>query len=371
MKVKWTDEEIKLLKECYPSKDKEYIINLLNRSWKSITRKAENLKLRRNVSNLKYEEENNILIKYYPIMSNKELINTYFEHMSINTLKTRARKLELVKSKNYKRKCMQKVTRVNSWTKEDDEYLINNYSNKTKEEIMSNINNRTWESIKARGQKLGLKRDLHPWSEEEIELLKKYYPIMRNSEVHEKYLNNRSVCNIDTKAKSIGLEKDKDYLKSMKLENLIKINSKNYKKYSTKPQRIVNDILNKLNIEYENEYNCRFYLVDNYIIKYNLMIEVQGDYFHCNPNFNFSYGKMSKSSILRKDSAKHTYIKNKYGIEVLYLWEHDIIKNKILCEELIKEYINNNGKLKNYHSFNYYFDGKNINLNNEIIDFNY
>jgi hypothetical protein len=37
----------------------------------------------------------------------------------------------------------------------------------------------------------------------------------------------------------------------------------------------------------------------------------------------------------------------------LYLWETDINKNPKLCEKLILQYINNNGFLENYHSFNW------------------
>ena len=56
---------------------------------------------------------------------------------------------------------------------------------------------------------------------------------------------------------------------------------------------------------------------------------------------------------MAKDKRKHTFIKNKYGIEVLYLWETDVNENLELCKELIKLYIKNNGILENYHSFNY------------------
>ena len=91
------------------------------------------------------------------------------------------------------------------------------------------------------------------------------------------------------------------------------------------------------------------------------MIEVQGDFWHCSPLLS---GKSNTSGIKRnliKDKRKHTYIKNKYGIEVLYLWEKDINENFKLCKKLIELYIKNNGKLGNYHSFNY-----ELNDNNEL-----
>jgi len=52
----------------------------------------------------------------------------------------------------------------------------------------------------------------------------------------------------------------------------------------TKPQIIINELLDKLNIKNQNEYNCKYYAIDNYLIDNNLMIEVMGDYWHGNPH---------------------------------------------------------------------------------------
>ena len=136
----------------------------------------------------------------------------------------------------------------------------------------------------------------------------------------------------------------------------------------TKPQRIINDLLKKLNISFVNEYNCRYYAIDNYLDGQNLMIEIMGDYWHGNPN---KYDKNSLTEVQSKrvsrDKAKHTYISNHYNIEILYLWEDDIYKRLDLCENLILLYIKKNGVLDNYHSFNYNMENGVIELNNDII----
>lgn len=125
---------------------------------------------------------------------------------------------------------------------------------------------------------------------------------------------------------------------------------------NTKPQKIVDMLLDNMDIKYEREYNITYYSIDNYLVHSNLMIEVQGDYWHGNPNkFKNSLTK-SQYERISKDKAKHTYIKKIFGIEVLYLWENDISNNLELCEKLIDLYIKTNGKLENYHSFNYYID---------------
>lgn len=136
----------------------------------------------------------------------------------------------------------------------------------------------------------------------------------------------------------------------------------------TKPQRIINSILDDLGIEYVNEKLFEFYSVDNFLPKQNLVIEVMGDFWHCNPT-KYSSGNsydIHKKRIPR-DKAKSTYFKNRYGIKILYLWETDIYNNAELCRILIREYINNDGNLSNYHSFNYHLEDSNLVLNQNIV----
>lgn len=138
-------------------------------------------------------------------------------------------------------------------------------------------------------------------------------------------------------------------------------------KINSKPQQILDTMLSELNFEYIREYCVKYYAVDNYLMQYNLMIEVQGDYWHCSPiKFTNKICSLQFDKI-SKDKAKHTYIKNHYNIEILYLWEADINNRPYLCEKLIKEYIDNNGKLSNYHSFNYSIVDEKLCLNENII----
>lgn len=135
----------------------------------------------------------------------------------------------------------------------------------------------------------------------------------------------------------------------------------------TIPQKIVNNILNEIGVNYVREQVFEFYSVDNYLLDFNLIIEVQGDYWHTNPLKFMSNLTEIQYNRIGKDKSKHSYFKNQYNIEILYLWETDILKNKELCAELIKEYINSNGVLHNYHSFNYYIDNNKLLLNNDIV----
>ena len=130
----------------------------------------------------------------------------------------------------------------------------------------------------------------------------------------------------------------------------------------TKPHLKTNKILDKLNITYTNEYNCKYHSLDIFLDEYNLGIEVMGDYWHGSP---IKYKKEKLSNIqlkgIKQDKSKHTYIKKYRGFEILYLWEDDIKNNTKVCEELIKFYIKNKGIIKDYNSFNYY-----VNDNEEL-----
>lgn len=138
---------------------------------------------------------------------------------------------------------------------------------------------------------------------------------------------------------------------------------------NTKPQIITNQILDNLDIKYENEYDCKYYAVDNYLVDYNLMIEVMGDYWHSNPLSYENTDQLNEVQRTRitKDKAKHTYLLNNFNINVLYLWETDLYVNPELCEELIKKYIDCNGQIENYNSFNYHMEENTIALNDNII----
>lgn len=122
---------------------------------------------------------------------------------------------------------------------------------------------------------------------------------------------------------------------------------------NTKPQQITNQLLKDLHINYINEKNFKYYSADNYLTDYNLIIEVMGDFWHTNP-LKFSTIKYNKQKqVMSRDKAKHTYMLKYHNINILYLWENDLYNNKDVCRMLIQEYVNNNGNLSNYHSFNY------------------
>lgn len=140
-----------------------------------------------------------------------------------------------------------------------------------------------------------------------------------------------------------------------------------FSKINSRPQQIVDKILNEINVSYEREYITDFYSIDNYLKETGLMIEVMGDYWHCNPLKYQDKIYENQSNVIRKDHAKHTFIHNKYNVEILYLWENDIINNAVLCKNLILKYIESNGVLDNYHSFNYMLKNNKLEMLSNLI----
>ena len=183
-------------------------------------------------------------------------------------------------------------------------------------------------------------------------------------------------CYYEFKSKHYIQEKSPMFNKKFTPEQKEKIrlriaqNSARSNKRNSKIQLKINSILDELKINYEREKIFEYYAADNYLNDFNLIIEVMGDYWHGNP-IRYNENKYTLNSIqdrtIIKDKQKKSYITNKYGIKILYLWETDINKNEELCKKLIQEYINCNGVLNNYHSFNYSITESSLSLNSNII----
>lgn len=133
------------------------------------------------------------------------------------------------------------------------------------------------------------------------------------------------------------------------------------------PQVKLNKYLKDMQINNKNEYNCKYYSIDNFLIDYNLMIECNGTFWHADNRLYKKIDYVQQLKRIRSDKSKNTYIKNKYNIEILYLWEEDIINSPLLCKSLINLYIENKGILKNYHSFNYILKEDSLHLKNNSI----
>ena len=135
----------------------------------------------------------------------------------------------------------------------------------------------------------------------------------------------------------------------------------------TKPHRKINSLLESHKICFENEHLAKYHSIDIFLSEYNLMIEIMGNYWHAHPlKYNINQLTKQQRKSIKQDKSKHTYVKKYDNVEILYLWEKDINENIDLCWLLIKKYMENDGILNNYHSFNYHLD-QNILMLNDIL----
>lgn len=88
------------------------------------------------------------------------------------------------------------------------------------------------------------------------------------------------------------------------------------------PEKVFAGLLRQYKIEFVQHYHIGYYEFDFYIKDYNLLIEIQGEYWHKNT--------------VAKDSAKATYA-SKLGYVVKHIWEHEFSQMGKL-ESIIKSW---------------------------------
>jgi G:T-mismatch repair DNA endonuclease (very short patch repair protein) len=104
----------------------------------------------------------------------------------------------------------------------------------------------------------------------------------------------------------------------------------------------VSKILLDSNITYTTQFKIRTKSYDFFIPDINLIIEVNGDYWHCNPSLYkendivYFPGKcVTAKWIWDRDKIKHQLAVDK-GYKILYIWECEIRKRK---DDMLKEFI--------------------------------
>lgn len=134
----------------------------------------------------------------------------------------------------------------------------------------------------------------------------------------------------------------------IKMSNLMKkrISNGELKGYNrSKAEDEIIEILKKMDLESIPNFILEGKIFDIFIPKFNLLIEYNGDYWHCNPKkydpnyFNTKKSKTAKE-IWEYDKNKiDLAVKHNYNYEVI--WESDYKSNKDILYKTIKKYDNN------------------------------
>lgn len=114
-----------------------------------------------------------------------------------------------------------------------------------------------------------------------------------------------------------------------------------YKERRTKIEIAVEDMLKKLGIEYKEQeplISYDYFVIPDFLIG-NKVIEVNGDYWHANPE-KYDYSNLTEiqEKNVKRDEKK-VKIYESLGIELLVLWEHDIKRNPEDVFNKIKDFM--------------------------------
>lgn len=92
-------------------------------------------------------------------------------------------------------------------------------------------------------------------------------------------------------------------------------------------------------VDYIFQYQVETAYFDFFIIKKRILIEVDGDYWHCNPDSEYKVAKYSTQKANVKNDLRKNEIAKKNKLKLLRFWESDI-KGKINeVKEVLKKEI--------------------------------
>jgi G:T-mismatch repair DNA endonuclease (very short patch repair protein) len=117
-----------------------------------------------------------------------------------------------------------------------------------------------------------------------------------------------------------------------KCEIIVKLSKSSSTIKCSKIETKVGDALNRLHIGYKKWYNIGRKIFDFKIEKTNILIEVNGDFWHANPKLfssndlvNFPTKPVLAKEIWEKDKHKQLIAEQK-GYKVIYIWESELNK---------------------------------------------
>jgi hypothetical protein len=212
----WTQEEVNILINTYPTGSWDEILSLLpGRNKETITQKASKLKIKK-ASHFWNKQEIAILQEEYekgtPI---KQIVRIFNDKYSTEAIAAKANKLGFVK--------------VSKWEQWEIDYLISNYPLLPVEDICKVLNNRKRNAIRSKAKELGLKF-CNTWTDEQVDFLKSHYNDMSDKEIAN--ILGRKWRSVLDKRCHLGLIKDKKRGTYESLDNFLRKQLKIWKKES-------------------------------------------------------------------------------------------------------------------------------------------
>lgn len=313
-----TDEQIQFIKENYANMSEKLIAEKLHLTIPQIACYKKTLNLHRIKSktpNVWSDEQLQFLLKNYEDKS--------YQYIATRIGQSKANVRKKVKELNLQISNKRKYDRKNGWAEDDFVYLKKYFPYKSNDELAQHLHH-TACSIGSIANRLGLKKiyKVNQWTNEQILFLKNNFNKLALEDISKEL--NKSISAICNQARRLKL--------------LISKRHTQLGHTQTYPEKLVANILSNLNISYTTETRLiqgRLYRCD-FVIS-NIVIEVNGDYWHGNPQVYTEYNKMQLQNIQR-DKEKKQYLEQ-LGYKVIYIWEYDLMNNINNCIELIKSVI--------------------------------
>lgn len=333
-----SDMEIKYIIDNYDKLNYNELANNLKISKAKIVAQCKTLK-DQNILNKKekrynwsFEEEQQLL----------KLLNLSIEDIAKNLNKNQEEIIPKIKqlrkkgliSRDYKIIYIQDTSNfsleITNWSIEEENQFLVNIKNMGLIKLSKELNKSTFDTI----MKYYSLKEINPnietywnckdyieWTKEEDLYLVENFP----NSFRENIINNLTIKDwkkITRRAKMFGLTR-----------------SSHGTKYKSPNEKIVENILNELNIEYSFQKRIdygknKFYIIDFIINNTNIVLEAQGDYWHGNP---IVFPNPSKTQLekIANDIKRKSILEN-MGYQVIYLWEYDLINNYHQCKDIIK-----------------------------------
>lgn len=136
-----------------------------------------------------------------------------------------------------------------------------------------------------------------------------------------------------------GMKHSEESKQIMREKTIQRLKKGAFPQTNSLPHRIVKSALTEyygeLSVGFEEEFEYGGFVFDFKID--DTLLEIQGDFFHCNPNTRF---KIPKSEIqinnLKRDERKRKFVFDDKKYNLIELWEYDIINNLNGIKECLK-----------------------------------
>lgn len=188
--------------------------------------------------------------------------------------------------------------------------------------------------------KIGYWRGKHPsenHKKKTSKTMKSNYHYLRGNHLPEETKRKSSISHLGQKAWNKNIPCSEETKQKLREKAILQHQNHLGPYKDTKPELKMKKILNELNIKFEHQFRLEHCLFDFYILNSNVLIEVDGDYYHGNPK---KFIKLNKMQLKMKErDIKHNEVAEENDFILLRFWEDDILNNTDIVKNEIRKIV--------------------------------